>query len=108
LRRFCVHALHRNIRWKRALGANGGPQAAVGGHPQKGATLRVFVLGGTGLIGSAVVQKLVGRGHQLFGLAWSGASAARLDQFGVTPITVDIGAPAHLDPEAGIHPPAQN
>ncbi len=65
----------------------------VGGLPQKGASLRVFLLGGTGLIGSAVARELVRRGHQLFGLARSGASAAKLDQFGVTPIIGDIGAP---------------
>ena len=69
------------------------PQSAVGGLPQKGASLRVFLLGGTGLIGSAVARELVRRGHQLFGLARSGASAAKLDQFGVTPIIGDIGAP---------------
>ena len=57
------------------------------------ATLRVFVLGGTGLIGSSGAQELVGRGHQLSGLARSGAAAAKLDQFGVTPIIGDIGTP---------------
>jgi nucleoside-diphosphate-sugar epimerase len=55
--------------------------------------LRVFVLGGTGLIGSAVVQELVRRRHQVFGLARSGTAAAKLDQFGVTPIAGDIGSP---------------
>ena len=53
----------------------------------------IFVLGGTGSIGSAVVRELVARGHQLFGLARSGASAAKLREFGATPITGDIGSP---------------
>ena len=55
--------------------------------------MRVFVLGGTGLIGSAVVRELVGRGHELFGLARSDASAARLDRLGTKPITGDIELP---------------
>jgi Nucleoside-diphosphate-sugar epimerases len=55
--------------------------------------LRVFVLGGTGLIGTAVVRELVGRGHQLFGLARSGTSAARLDHIGVTSFPGDIRSP---------------
>jgi nucleoside-diphosphate-sugar epimerase len=70
--------------------------------------LRVFVLGGTGLIGTAVVRELVGRGHQLLGLARSGASAARLDHIGVTSIAGDIRSPeqwvAKLPPlDAVIH-----
>lgn len=55
--------------------------------------MRVFVLGGTGRIGAAVARELVGRGHRLFGLARSGAAAARLDQIGVTSFPGDIGAP---------------
>jgi nucleoside-diphosphate-sugar epimerase len=70
--------------------------------------LRVFVLGGTGLIGTAVVRELVGRGHQLFALARSGASAAALDQIGVTSFPGDIQSPeqwvARLPPlDAVIH-----
>jgi nucleoside-diphosphate-sugar epimerase len=70
--------------------------------------LRVFVLGGTGLIGSAVIRELVRRGHRLFGLARSGTSAAKLDQIGVTSIAGDIGSPegwlATLPPcDAAIH-----
>ena len=70
--------------------------------------MRVFVLGGTGLIGAAVVRELVGRGHELFGLARSGASAARLDHIGVTSFSGDIRSPepwlARLPPvDAVIH-----
>ncbi|MBN8992537.1 MAG: NAD-dependent epimerase/dehydratase family protein [Rhizobiales bacterium] len=55
--------------------------------------MRVFVLGGTGLIGSAVVRELVGRGHELCGLARSDASAVRFARLGATPIAGDIGWP---------------
>jgi nucleoside-diphosphate-sugar epimerase len=55
--------------------------------------VRVFVLGGTGSIGSAVVRELVERGHELFGLARSEASAAKLRQLAVTPLPGDIGSP---------------
>jgi nucleoside-diphosphate-sugar epimerase len=80
----------------------------VGVVPQRRQIVRVFVLGGTGLIGAAVVRQLVGRGHELFALARSDASAAKLDQMGTTPVTGDIGSPetwiASLPPlDAVIH-----
>jgi len=40
-----------------------------------------------------VVRELVRRGHRFFGLARSVASAAGLDQFAVTAIAGNIGAP---------------
>jgi nucleoside-diphosphate-sugar epimerase len=55
--------------------------------------LRAFVLGGTGVIGSAIVPALIARGHSVLGLARSDASAARLAEYGATPIAGDIAEP---------------
>jgi nucleoside-diphosphate-sugar epimerase len=55
--------------------------------------VRVLVLGGTGLIGSAVVRELVRCGHDVCGLARSDGSAAKLAESGATPVAGDIAAP---------------
>ena len=55
--------------------------------------MRVFVLGGTGSIGSAIVRQLVSRGHEVHGLARSDASAKKLADLGATPFPGDIGSP---------------
>jgi nucleoside-diphosphate-sugar epimerase len=55
--------------------------------------MRVLVLGGTGVIGSAVVRELVARGRDVFGLARSEVAAARIRQSGATPLAGDIAFP---------------
>ncbi|MBC07915.1 NAD-dependent epimerase/dehydratase family protein [Thalassospira sp.] len=56
--------------------------------------MRVLVTGGTGLIGSAIVENLIAHQHQVFALARSQASQTLLSDLGATPIMGDITDPA--------------
>ncbi|MFJ5722688.1 SDR family oxidoreductase [Streptomyces sp. NPDC093149] len=56
--------------------------------------MRVFVTGGTGLIGSAAVAELLGNGHTVLALARSGASAQAAEAAGAEPLR---GGLADLD-----------
>jgi nucleoside-diphosphate-sugar epimerase len=47
--------------------------------------MHIFVTGGSGLTGPAVVSELIGAGHTVTGLARSDASAAKLQALGATP-----------------------
>jgi nucleoside-diphosphate-sugar epimerase len=53
--------------------------------------MRVFITGGTGLIGSAVVAELLGNGHTVLALARSDASAQAVEKAGAEPLRGGLG-----------------
>ena len=53
--------------------------------------MNVFITGGTGLIGSAVVAELLSHGHDVVGLARSERSAETLRSVGAVPHAGDLG-----------------
>src|SRR5437867_5556362 len=73
-------------------------------------TMRLFVAGATGAIGTRLVPKLVERGHEVIGTSRSMDRAQRLHAMGAEPVALDLLDPravreAVLDakPEAIIH-----
>lgn len=56
--------------------------------------MRVFIFGGSGLIGSAITQALAKAGHEAIGLARSETSARKIRAAGGTPVHGDATDPA--------------
>ncbi|MEP3946937.1 NAD-dependent epimerase/dehydratase family protein [Ascidiaceihabitans sp.] len=66
-------------------------------------TLDVFLLGGTGSIGTGLVTELVARGHRVTALSRSAASDHRLQAMGAQVLRGDVMDPAHWMPAALSH-----
>ena len=60
--------------------------------------MKIFVTGGTGVIGQRVVPKLIQAGHQVTGIARTDRKAAALRQLGATPVQVDLFDASALAP----------
>lgn len=63
--------------------------------------MRIFVTGASGWIGSALVQELLGAGHEAVGLARSDAAAALIEAAGATVWRGDLDDPEGLAKAAG-------
>ena len=58
--------------------------------------MKILVTGGTGLLGGRLVPKLVQDGHEIFALARSASSRAKVNAIGATPVDADLESGARL------------
>ena len=57
--------------------------------------MRILLLGGTGSIGSAVLESLLARGHEVLALGRSDEARKKLLRAGATPVAGDLAEPTH-------------
>ena len=65
--------------------------------------MRVFITGGTGYIGSAIVRELASAGHEVTALSRSPDKSAHLERLSATPIEGDISDPSTYQATAAGH-----
>jgi hypothetical protein len=84
----------------RALGAvtGGASISSHGGNETRGAVMKVFVAGATGVLGRALVPQLVARGHEVVGMTRSASKQDLVRGLGARPVVADA-----LDPDAVAH-----
>src|SRR5580693_6873510 len=79
-----------SVLWSMRLDRIGVPAA------QPRSSMRIFVTGASGWIGSALVPELIGAGHQVLGLARSDASAKAVADLGAEVLRGDMNDTAVL------------
>ena len=62
--------------------------------------MKIFVTGGSGFVGSALVHRLVAEGHEVLALARSDASIQRVRATGADPVPGDLADLRETDPHA--------
>src|SRR5206468_6590162 len=65
------------------------------GNQTRGAVMKVFVAGATGVLGRALVPQLVARGHEVVGMTRSESKQDLVRSLGARPVVADA-----LDPDA--------
>src|SRR4051812_20435941 len=88
----------------------GRPSRLKGEMPEKGATMKVFLAGGTGAIGRPLVTQLVRRGHAVVATTRTPGKADALRSAGAEPLVLDVldrdavmAAVMRAEPDAVIH-----
>src|SRR4029450_1498573 len=73
----------------------GASASSHGGNETRGAVMKIFVAGGTGVLGRALVPQLVARGHEVVGITRSASKQDLVRSLGARPVVADA-----LDPDA--------
>src|SRR5215216_439724 len=71
------------------------PTASQWVNETKGAVMKIFVAGATGVLGRALVPQLVSRGHEVVGMTRSASKQDLVRSLGARPVVADA-----LDPDA--------